>query len=229
MRNLDQQQQINFNHRKVSRKRPSSSYQTRSLSSPKRDYPLSTSHITQFHSVPIVLSASNYTRSALIASSSLQHHHPASSTIPFNVAPSLSLTILKSDKKLQTPVETSIPSASTSLNTSESSLSFPYQCIRKRDSIRNMRTLLHNHSHNKQINQVLEHSGTISKNLALNSSDNNSLEACSCQGCILGILKKRVVNGNEKIKKVMKRIQKRTKSRFLKIHKSVNNNKDVII
>lgn len=203
MRN-HQQQQNNFNHRKVSRKRTSSSYQTRSLSSPKRDYPLSTSHITQFHSVPITLSASNYTRSALIASSSLQHHH----------------------KKLQTPVETSIPSASTSLNTSESSLSFPYQCIRKRDSIRKMRTPLYNHSYNKQINQ---HSGTISRNSALSNSDNNSLEACSCQGCILGILKKRVVNGNEKIKKVVKRIQRRTKSRFLKIQKSVNNNKDVII
>ncbi|CAB4384200.1 unnamed protein product [Rhizophagus irregularis] len=197
---------IDFEKTSVSRKRTSSSYQTRSLSSPKRDYPLSTSHITQFHSVPITLSTSNYTRSALFASSSLQHHH----------------------KKLQTPVETSIPSASTSLNTSESSLSFPYQCIRRRDSIRKMRTPLHNHSCNKQINQVLEHSGTISRNSAFSNSDNNSLD-CSCQGCILGILKKRVVNGNEKIKKVVKRIQKRTKSRFLKIQKSVNNNKDVII
>jgi hypothetical protein len=128
----------------------------------------------------------------------------------------------KSDKKSQALIETSIPSTSTSLITSESSLSFPYQCIRKRDPIRKMKTLLHNHSYNKRIS-------TISKNSTLSSSDNNSLEACSCQGCIIRILKKRVANGNEKVKKVMKRVQKRTKGKFSKIQKLINNNKDAII
>ncbi|GET00056.1 cytokinesis protein sepH [Rhizophagus clarus] len=217
---------FDFEKTSVSRERLSS-YQTRPLSSPKSDYPLSTSYTTLVHPVPTTLSASNYTRSTSIASSSSHHHHPASSTIPSNVA-SLSLTMLKSGKKLQAPIGISTPSTSTPLTTSESSLSFPYQCIRKRDSIRKMRTLLHNHSFNKQISRILESTDTISKNSILNSSDNNSLEACSCQGCILGILKKRVANGNEKVKKVMKRVRKRTIGRFSKIQKSVNN-KDAII
>ncbi|RIA87644.1 hypothetical protein C1645_274832 [Glomus cerebriforme] len=167
-------------------------------------------------------SISNYTRPTPIASSSSQQRHPTSS--------SLSLTTSTPDKKLQTLIETSIPSTSASLAILDnSSLLFPYQHIRKRDTIRKMRTLSHNNSYNKQstrISQTLEHSGTISKN---SNSDDNSLAACSCQGCILGVLKKRVMSGNGKVKKVMKTVHKRSKGKFSKVQKSVINNKDVTV
>jgi hypothetical protein len=45
----------------------------------------------------------------------------------------------------------------------------------------------------------------------------------------LGILKKRVMGGSGKIKKVVKTVQKRTRGKISKVQKSVNNNKDMIV
>src|SRR5205823_2923081 len=121
---------------------------------------------------------------------------------------------------------------STSPAISDSSLPFPYQHIRKRDSIRKIRTLSHHRSYyNKQTTRISQTSGysgtsTISRNSIFSISDNNSLAACSCQGCVLGILKKRVMRGSGKVKKVMKTVQKRTKGQ---ISKSDNNNKRVFV
>ncbi|CAG8516090.1 12284_t:CDS:2 [Funneliformis caledonium] len=211
---------------------------------------LTTSRITSFP----VRRSSNYNQSKPIASSSSQsqRYHassttsieilapsttsfetPASSTTSVEIPSPLSLAIPVPSKKLQTLAETSTSSTSTSpiftSVPSNGSLPFPYYYIRKRDSIRNMEALSHHRSYNKQfsrINQTLEHSGTISRNSIVSNSD--SFANCSCQGCVLGILRKRVIGGSGKVKKVIKTMQKKTKDKLSKVHKSVNND-DIIV
>ncbi|CAI2171283.1 20031_t:CDS:2 [Funneliformis geosporum] len=191
--------------------------------------PLSTSYITSFP----VRQSSNYNQPKSISSSFLksQRYHVSSTTsiieIPEIPSP-LSLNMSVPSNKLQTAV-TSISSTSTSSVPSNSSLPFPYHHIRKRDSIRKMKELSHHRSFNKQlsrINQSLEYSGTISRNSIVSNSD--SFANCSCQGCVLGILRKRVIGGSGKVKKVIKTMQKRTKDKLSKVHKSVNNDNIIV-